>query len=93
MGKKSKVFMRWFDTVKSPKLKSAKRVVSNTPSGLWKKCSNCGEIIQSLKLVGNQNVCPHCNHHFRLSARERIDGLLDENSFQPLKIIMLQKIL
>ena len=42
--------MRWFDTVKSPKLKSAKRVVSNTPSGLWKKCSNCGEIIQSLKL-------------------------------------------
>ena len=77
--------MRWFDTVKSPKLKSAKRVVSNTPSGLWKKCSNCGEIIQSLKLVGNQNVCPYCNHHFRLSARERIDGLLDENSFRPLK--------
>ena len=73
--------MRWFDTVKSPKLKSAKRVVSNTPTCLWKKCSQCGEIIQSLKLESNQNVCPYCNHHFRLTARERIETLLDEDSF------------
>ena len=77
--------MRWFDTVKSPKLKSAKKVVSNTPTGLWKKCSNCGEIIQSSKLIENDNVCPYCTHHFRLMARERVELLTDTDSFIPLQ--------
>jgi len=73
--------MGWFDTVKSPKLKSSKKVISNTPSGLWKKCSSCNEIVQSDKLSETFQVCPYCDHHFRASARERLDLLLDEDSF------------
>jgi acetyl-CoA carboxylase carboxyl transferase subunit beta len=75
--------MRWFDTVKSPKLKSAKRIISNTPTGLWKKCTHCSEIIQASKLVENFNVCPYCEHHFRLMGRERLDLLLDQETFTP----------
>ena len=75
--------MRWFDTVKSPKLKSAKRIISNTPTGLWKKCTHCSEIIQTSKLIENFNVCPYCEHHFRLMGRERLDLLLDQETFSP----------
>lgn len=74
--------MGWFETVKSPKLKHSKKTSSNTPSGLWKKCTNCAEIIQSLKLAESYQVCPYCEHHFRLSAKERIELLLDKESFR-----------
>jgi len=73
--------MGWFNTIKNPKLKSAKRVQSNTPSGLWKKCSNCSEIVQTSKLVESYHVCPYCDYHFRLTALERVELLTDKGSF------------
>ena len=75
--------MGWFETVKSPKLKSSKKVQTNTPTGLWKKCGHCGEILQSLKLKETFQVCPYCDHHFRLSAVDRVDLLIDYGTFQP----------
>ncbi len=74
--------MGWFEQVKSPKLKQQKKVTNNTPTGLWKKCSNCGEIVQSQKLEECFQVCPYCDHHFRLSARERLRLLVDDGSFK-----------
>jgi acetyl-CoA carboxylase carboxyl transferase subunit beta len=74
--------MGWFETVKSPKLKRVKKSISSTPSGLWKKCTNCGEIVQSQRLEEGKQVCPYCDHHFRLSATERLQLMLDEGSFE-----------
>lgn len=74
--------MGWFNTVKNPKLKNVKRSSTNTPEGIWKKCTGCGEILQTSKLEANFNVCPYCEHHYRLSAVERIELLLDHNSFE-----------
>lgn len=51
------------------------------PSGLWKKCVSCGEVIQSQRLENNLNVCPNCNHHYRMSAADRIGLLIDKGSF------------
>lgn len=48
---------------------------------LWTKCKSCHEIIFNKKLAENQMVCPVCDHHFRIAAKERINFLLDENSF------------
>lgn len=73
--------MGWFSSVKNPKLKNAKKQTSNTPSGLWKKCIGCGEILQTQKLDFNNQVCPFCDHHYRLRAHERIDLLCDRGSF------------
>lgn len=73
--------MGWFESVKSPKLKAYKKQATNTPTGLWRKCSSCGEILQSSKLEENAQVCPYCDHHFRLSALERVALILDEGSF------------
>jgi acetyl-CoA carboxylase carboxyl transferase subunit beta len=74
--------MGWFDTVKSPKLKKAKKGASTTPHGLWKKCSSCGEILQISKLEENLNVCPYCQNHFRIDAEARVESLVDAGSFQ-----------
>lgn len=74
--------MGWFHQVKNPKLKNVKKVVSNTPVGLWKKCNQCGEILQADKLEENLSVCPLCDYHYRISAYERIAVMTDENSFQ-----------
>jgi acetyl-CoA carboxylase carboxyl transferase subunit beta len=74
--------MGWFHQVKNPKLKNIKKVVTNTPVGLWKKCHECGEILQTEKLQDNLNVCPLCDCHYRISAYERISLMTDENSFE-----------
>ena len=45
------------------------------------KCPKCREILYGRDLEKNQKVCPRCNHHFKLNARERIELLVDEGSF------------
>jgi len=45
--------------------------------GLFIKCENCNELIFHEELLANLNVCPHCNYYFRLSARERIQSVVD----------------
>jgi len=51
------------------------------PEGLWVKCKNCSEIIYAKEIERNLNVCPKCDYHFRISARARIDLVLDKGSF------------
>lgn len=74
--------MSFFDSVKSPGIKTSRKIESNTPSGLWKKCNNCGEILQNTKLEENNQVCPFCDHHFRLSVVERVNLLIDKGTFK-----------
>jgi acetyl-CoA carboxylase carboxyl transferase subunit beta len=45
--------------------------------GLWTKCSQCGKPIFNADLEANLQVCPYCDHHFKIGARERIEMLLD----------------
>jgi acetyl-CoA carboxylase carboxyl transferase subunit beta len=52
------------------------------PEGLWQKCPSCGEMIHNLELVQNFRVCPKCDHHFTVTAKERISYILDEDSFE-----------
>jgi acetyl-CoA carboxylase carboxyl transferase subunit beta len=52
------------------------------PEDLWVKCPSCGELIYSKELERNAHVCPKCNHHFRLRARQRIRLLADPGSFE-----------
>ena len=45
--------------------------------GLWIKCMGCRQAIWKADLAANLNVCPKCQHHFKLSARQRIEMLLE----------------
>ncbi|MHC4315755.1 MAG: acetyl-CoA carboxylase, carboxyltransferase subunit beta [Planctomycetota bacterium] len=52
------------------------------PEGLWTKCPTCEHMLYKSAVEKNLNVCPECNHHFRISAATRINYLTDEDSFQ-----------
>ena len=75
--------MSWFDDLKTPRIRpqDAQRT-SKVPEGLWIKCPQCGEILQTKALKVNLQVCAECSHHFRMSARERIDLLTDAGTFE-----------
>lgn len=72
--------MAWFKRKKAPVLAVENKKVQ-MPEGIWTKCKNCQEIIYAKEIARNLNVCPKCDYHFRISARERIDLILDEGSF------------
>ena len=65
-----------------PPLKGKRSNRDNMPDDLWVKCSDCGEIIHTLDLKQNLQVCPKCDHHFLIDGRERIELIADSGSFQ-----------
>ena len=65
-----------------PALKIRPKSKSGVPEGLWTKCPSCGEVITRSELVQNLKVCPKCQHHMTLGARERIKSLVDLDSFK-----------
>ena len=52
------------------------------PEGLWTRCPSCEHMLYKSAVEENLNVCPQCNHHFRIEAATRIKYLTDEGSFQ-----------
>lgn len=75
--------MGWFHSVKNPKIKSVKKSnAPTTPGGQWKKCKSCNEIVQNERLINNFNICPYCDYHYRLTAQERIELIIDKGTFK-----------
>ncbi len=54
------------------------------PDRLWIRCPSCNEQLYAKEYVDNLRVCPKCRFHFRLSAQERLELLLDPGSFEEL---------
>ena len=52
------------------------------PEGLWTKCEECSETLYNKTLEENLKVCPKCNYHFVLGAWERINMLMDKDTFE-----------
>lgn len=55
----------------------------DVPEGIMSKCPECKKVMFTKELEKNLKVCLHCDHHLRMTAYERIEGLLDDDSFQP----------
>jgi acetyl-CoA carboxylase carboxyl transferase subunit beta len=68
--------MAWFRKEKKPKAPPEHRRIS-VPEGLWLKCLGCGELIFRREVEHNDQVCPKCGYHFRVSWRQRLEALLD----------------
>ena len=49
--------------------------------GKWVKCDKCKEILYKEDVKKNLSVCPNCGKHFRLSARRRIEQIIDKGTF------------
>jgi len=67
--------------LKKPKL-AAKARKRDIPEGLWTKCPKCEAMIFDKELDENIKVCPKCQHHFTIGARERIHSLVETCSFE-----------
>lgn len=63
----------------------------SVPEGLWTKCPKCEQIIYHKELEQNQRICPKCGHPLRLTARERLEMLLEPNSFKELGARLIPK--
>jgi acetyl-CoA carboxylase carboxyl transferase subunit beta len=57
---------------------------SQTPDGLWFRCTSCGEILYRKTLESNLFVCTRCGYHFRIKPEKYIEILLDPGSFEEL---------
>ncbi|MHC4521822.1 MAG: acetyl-CoA carboxylase carboxyl transferase subunit beta, partial [Planctomycetota bacterium] len=73
MGKKAKATWNGFS------LKPRKEM----PEGLWVRCPGCEHMLYKSAVEKNRQVCPTCDHHFRIDAPTRIQYLADEDTFQP----------
>jgi acetyl-CoA carboxylase carboxyl transferase subunit beta len=69
--------MAWFKRTKEARGEKKGKI----PEGLWVKCDGCREIVYKKEIDKNLKICPKCNYHFRISARERLKLLVDEGSF------------
>ncbi|WP_052459525.1 acetyl-CoA carboxylase, carboxyltransferase subunit beta [Candidatus Tachikawaea gelatinosa] len=71
--------MNWIERIfKKKKIITTHR--SKIPEGIWTKCNICKQVLYKAELERNLKVCPKCNNHMRIGARERLHQFLDKNS-------------
>ncbi|MNG57156.1 Acetyl-coenzyme A carboxylase carboxyl transferase subunit beta [compost metagenome] len=69
--------MSWIERIKSNIISTRK---ASIPEGVWTKCSSCDQVLYRAELERNLSVCPKCDHHMRIGARNRLHRLLDEGT-------------
>ncbi len=77
--------MSWLTEYVRPKIRTlfTRREV---PEDLWHKCPSCEQMIFRAELAKNLKVCPHCGHHMRASAQDRLAWTFDENSYTRIEL-------
>jgi acetyl-CoA carboxylase carboxyl transferase subunit beta len=74
--------------VKKHKLASSPSRKRDIPEGLWTKCKKCAVMIYDKDLDANLKICPKCQYHFSIGARERIHALVETCSFEEINATM-----
>ena len=69
--------MSWFEKLMPSRIRTEGKSKRTVPEGLWTKCPACDAVLYRTELERNQDVCPKCDHHMRISARRRLDLFLD----------------
>ena len=77
--------MNWLTNFVKPKL-SALVKRKDVPENLWQNCPSCGNMIYHKDLRENLRVCNTCNHHFRMSADDRIELLFSKDETQEIEL-------
>ena len=77
--------MSWLTNFVRPKLRALIKK-SDSPNNLWIKCNSCGQMVYHKDLFETMNVCPNCDHHMKMTARQRIEWILDEGTIKELNV-------
>lgn len=75
-------FLKPKNDLEEQSTKAQKERQPYVPDSMWIKCPNCGTMLLTTDMEENNHVCPKCSHNFRLSARERIELLVDKGTFE-----------
>jgi acetyl-CoA carboxylase carboxyl transferase subunit beta len=75
--------MSWLSNFVRPKLRALIKK-SDTANNLWIKCNGCEQMVYHKDLSETLSVCPTCAHHMKMSARQRIEWILDEGTIKEL---------
>jgi acetyl-CoA carboxylase carboxyl transferase subunit beta len=70
--------MSWFEKLMPSRIRTDATEKRGVPEGVWIKCDACNAVLYRSELERNLRVCPKCNHHMRISGRERLELFLDE---------------
>ena len=82
--------MSWLSNFVRPKIRALVKK-SDASNNLWVKCNGCEQMVYHKDLKDTLSVCPTCNYHMKMSARQRLNWILDEETI--LDIIIPQTIL
>ncbi|MBV8634687.1 MAG: acetyl-CoA carboxylase carboxyltransferase subunit beta [Burkholderiaceae bacterium] len=70
--------MSWLEKLLPPRIQRSESATrKSVPEGLWVKCPSCEAVLYRTDLESNLHVCPKCDHHMRIRARDRLNALLD----------------
>ncbi len=69
--------MSWFKKILPSRDKTNGTTRRTVPEGVWTKCQECNAVLYRAELDRNNEVCPKCDHHMRISARVRLETFLD----------------
>jgi acetyl-CoA carboxylase carboxyl transferase subunit beta len=75
--------MSWFEKLMPSRISTENRTRS-VPKGVWIKCQKCDAQLYRNELERNLHVCPKCDYHMRIGARQRLDFFLDAESQEEL---------
>lgn len=70
--------MSWFEKLMPSRIRTDATEKRGVPEGVWIKCDACNAVLYRSELERNLRVCPKCNHHMRISGRERLELFLDD---------------
>jgi len=76
--------MAWFKKETGPRHSTNEQEKTVRTEGLFIKCDGCRAYIWKKDLEASQNVCPKCNHHFRINSAARLELLFDDGTYQVL---------
>ena len=79
--------LSWIEEQRKLKLLNApkyKKTDASTTQGLWTRCDHCGVILYIKHLKENQRVCFGCGFHLQMTSSERIEHLIDSDTWHPI---------
>ena len=76
--------MSWLENIIPPRIKKTSGQKKTIPDGVWVKCPDCDSVLYRADLDANLQVCPKCQYHLRINARQRAAHILDNGEVKEL---------
>lgn len=76
--------MSWMTDYVRPKLRGL--LQRDVPDNLWTNCESCGQMMLTKELERSEKVCPHCGHHMRATAKERLGWTFDGGEYTTIEL-------